>query len=512
MRCSSSVAQRLRRRCVNDPEWRSADDTVRAERGGGRASRRNWISAVARPSHPVQVHGSRCKVTLAKSAPAAPTTSLFVPDACRGVSEETFRFLVYRDSKPAFNGWIGPVHQLEKTGILTGRPGKILRCKSPAMRDFVGLKTAAGRDDAGRFLSSRECGAPAKGPRVVQQPRRDCSVFASRGQALTMEQLRGGENEQGDCGRSASDRPEWFDAHKFHRAKEIFREHLFSFFFAHLVGLAMVVTKPSILEPLASTGRSSTLSSLYRRYLSTLRHVKCWYEGDIWGPDDAAALSIAKVRQMHRDASAQLRNRRCPVTGATYLSQLDMAVTQFAFVGLVVLYPRQLGLFLSERDLECVLHFWRCVGYKLGMADSYNLCSGSYRETFDVCLDMQEKLIKPGLVNASREASAMSKDIISAVRVLVIFLSYEGMMAYWARQVGLEFNAALSLYDWWSYCLIWLTFNLLLRYRTFRNMFNWLLRVAIRRGTKWGGYLQKQLEAQELHAKGMHLSYAYRYH
>lgn len=428
------------------------------------------------------------------------------------MSEETFRFLVYRDSKPAFNGWIGPVHQLEKTEILTGRPGKILRCKSPAMRDFVGLKTAAGRDDAGRFLSSRECGAPAKGPRVVQQPRRDCSVFASRGQALTMEQLRGGENEQGDCGRSASDRPEWFDAHKFHRAKEIFREHLFSFFFAHLVGLAMVVTKPSILEPLASTGRSSTLSSLYRRYLSTLRHVKCWYEGDIWGPDDAAALSIAKVRQMHRDASAQLRNRRCPVTGATYLSQLDMAVTQFAFVGLVVLYPRQLGLFLSERDLECVLHFWRCVGYKLGMADSYNLCSGSYRETFDVCLDMQEKLIKPGLVNASREASAMSKDIISAVRVLVIFLSYEGMMAYWARQVGLEFNAALSLYDWWSYCLIWLTFNLLLRYRTFRNMFNWLLRVAIRRGTKWGGYLQKQLEAQELHAKGMHLSYAYRYH
>ncbi|KAH6924846.1 hypothetical protein HPB50_025723 [Hyalomma asiaticum] len=328
------------------------------------------------------------------------------------------------------------------------------------MRDFAGLETAAAaavcagrRDGACRLYglsSSHE--ANEERPRVVQ-PRRDCSVFAPRGQALTMEHLRAGENVDGDCGHSASARPEWFDAHKFDRAKQIFREHLFSFFFAHLVGLAMVVTKPSILEPLASTGRSSTLSSLYRRYLSTLRHVKCWYEGDIWCPDDAAALSIARVRQMHREVSGQLRNRRCPVTGAAYLSQLDMAVTQFAFVGLVVLYPRQLGLFLSEPELECVLHFWRCVGYKLGMADSYNLCSGSYRETFDACLDMQEKLIKPGLVNASPEASAMSKDIISAVRVLVIFLSYEGMMAYWARQVGLDFNAALSLYDWWSYCL-----------------------------------------------------------
>lgn len=374
------------------------------------------------------------------------------------------------------------------------------------MRHFGGLETAAAaagrRDDAS---------GEAKGPRIA--PRRDCSsVFAPSSRSLSMEQLRSGENVDGDCGHSAADRPDWFDAHKFDRAKQIFREHLFSFFFAHLVGLAMVVTRPSILEPLVSTGRSSTLSALYRRYLSTLRHVKCWYEGDIWSPDDAAALSIARVRQMHREVSGQLRNRRCPVTGATYLSQLDMAVTQFAFVGLVVLHPRQLGLFLSEFELECVLHFWRCVGYKLGMTDAYNLCSGSYRETFDVCLEMQEKLVKPGLVKASPEASAMSKDIISAVRVLVIFLSYEGMMAYWARQVGLDFNAALSLYDWWSYCLIWLTFNLLLRYRTFRNMFNWLLRVAIRRGTKWGGYLQKQLEAQELHAKGMPLSYAYRYH
>ncbi|KAH8030185.1 hypothetical protein HPB51_006617 [Rhipicephalus microplus] len=330
-----------------------------------------------------------------------------------------------------------------------------------------GQAQPCGTSGASRRAQLRqEEGDEAKGPR------RDCSsVFAPSSRSLSMEQLRSGENVDGDCGHSAADRPDWFDAHKFDRAKQIFREHLFSFFFAHLVGLAMVVTRPSILEPLVSTGRSSTLSALYRRYLSTLRHVKCWYEGDIWSPDDAAALSIARVRQMHREVSGQLRNRRCPVTGATYLSQLDMAVTQFAFVGLVVLHPRQLGP-LPQRVRARV------------------------RSPL-----LEEKLVKPGLVKASPEASAMSKDIISAVRVLVIFLSYEGMMAYWARQVGLDFNAALSLYDWWSYCLIWLTFNLLLRYRTFRNMFNWLLRVAIRRGTKWGGYLQKQLEAQELHAR-----------
>lgn len=410
------------------------------------------------------------------------------------------RDVSHGDVKHAFGVRSGSSNFSEEDILTAKGRASLFGYSSAAMRDYAGAQE---RTDAG-FRSLGHYGAE-----VTKRQR--CSVFASTKPGLTMEQLLRGAHVAGDCGREAIEHPDWFDAQKFNRAKDIFREHIFSFFFAHLVGLAMVVTKPSLLEPLTNTGRSSNLPSLYRRYLSTLRHVKCWYEGDIWSTGGAAAASINKVRQMHSAVSGQLSSRRCPVTGGAYLSQLDMAVTQFAFIGLVVLYPHQLGLFVTEGDLECVLHFWRCVGYKLGMADAYNLCSGSYQETFRVCLEMQEELIKPGLVNASREGAAMSRDIIGAVRVLVIFLSYEGMMAYWARHIGLEFNTTLSLYDWWSYCLIWLTFNLLLRYRSFRNMFNWLLRVAIRRGTKFGSYLQKQLEARETGSKRMYLSYAYRY-
>lgn len=359
-------------------------------------------------------------------------------------------------------------------------------------------------------------------PRQVPGHRKTCSSAFRRERdsapsrlakapRLTMEHLKTGAHLSGDCGNQDAVAPAWFDRHKYERAREIFREHIFSFFFAHLVGLAMVVTRNSILDPLVYTGHSNSLASLYRRYLSTLRHVKSWYEGDIWKPGDPAHTSISKVRQMHRHVAGQLEGRTCPVTNARYLSQLDMAITQFAFMGLSVLYPRQLGLFLAERDLECVIHFWRTVGYKLGIADCYNLCSGNYEETFQICFEMQETLIKPALVNPSPQGATMSKNIICAVRVLVIFLSYEGMMAFWARQIGLNFNATLSLYDWWSYSLIWFTFNVLLRYNYWRGMFNWLLRLAIRRGTKFGGYFQKQLELQEITSKALRLSYAYRY-
>lgn len=45
-----------------------------------------------------------------------------------------------------------------------------------------------------------------------------------------------------------------------------------------------------------ATKQSSSVSLLFRRYLSTLSHVMLWYEGNIIDPDDQAAISIAQVR------------------------------------------------------------------------------------------------------------------------------------------------------------------------------------------------------------------------
>lgn len=338
-----------------------------------------------------------------------------------------------------------------------------------------------------------------------------CSSTPKRGDRcprtpLTVEFLKTGATVCGDCGNPDTV-PTWFDRRKHDRARKIFREHFFSFFFCHLMGLAMAVTNRTILEPLVYTGRSSSLPSLYRRYLSTLRNVKRWYEGDIWTPGDSAYESINKVRQMHRTVSHQLNGTSsgCPFSGTVYLSQLDMVITQFAFIGLAVLHPHRIGLYLSEEDFDCVLHFWRGVGYKLGIDDKYNLCSESHKDTVQTCFEIQDKIMKPSLVNTSKEGAAMSKNIIMAIRVLVVFLSYEAMMKFWASIIDLEFNPTLTLYDWWSYVLIKLTFTVLLKYKLFRDIFNYLLRAAIKRGTEMGDYLQVQLEQSEVKGNGFSL-------
>lgn len=99
----------------------------------------------------------------------------------------------------------------------------------------------------------------------------------------------------GDCGQEATVEPEWLDKKKLDRARQLFKRNLFGLFFSHLCGLTLLVYVTSILKPLLATRNSRSVACLFRRYLSTLSHVKLWYEGDIWKTDDPAHQSIQQV-------------------------------------------------------------------------------------------------------------------------------------------------------------------------------------------------------------------------
>lgn len=120
-----------------------------------------------------------------------------------------------------------------------------------------------------------------------------------------------------------------------------------------------------------------------------------------------AYKNIQTVRRMHRairkklcerdnkeiDAASKIQNPWCPdreiiledFSSCPYptvengfintvfipkgLNQADMAATQFAFMGMIVLYPREFGVYASDEDIEAFCHTWRCIGYLLGIED-----------------------------------------------------------------------------------------------------------------------------------------------
>lgn len=51
------------------------------------------------------------------------------------------------------------------------------------------------------------------------------------------------------------------------------------------------------------------------------------------------------------------------------VSQRDMVLTQFGFVGLLLLKKKDFSIKGTEEDEKGIVHFWRTIGYMLGIQD-----------------------------------------------------------------------------------------------------------------------------------------------
>ena len=109
------------------------------------------------------------------------------------------------------------------------------------------------------------------------------------------------------------------------KGAQFFRRNYFSLFVSMLTGLLSLMYVETIVRVLHLTGRSHTPVLAFTRYLGTLNHAVQWYEG-------LATLqtSLRTVLQLHR--AAALRTRRSPDDPS--ISQFDMVVTQWAFIGM----------------------------------------------------------------------------------------------------------------------------------------------------------------------------------
>lgn len=132
-----------------------------------------------------------------------------------------------------------------------------------------------------------------------------------------------------------------------------------------LVGLLGLLSVPSIFNVLVATDRSSTALKAYRRYMATIFHTLNWLRYEL-RPETECWRSIAKVRKIHYYSS-----KKTEKMGIGIISQKDMALTQFAFMGFFVLKCKELGVQYEEKDLDAFCHFWRVLGYMLGIKDEY---------------------------------------------------------------------------------------------------------------------------------------------
>jgi len=312
-----------------------------------------------------------------------------------------------------------------------------------------------------------------------------------------------------------AEKPEWYDEEKFKKGQQMAEKYYGGILLAHLSSLIMLLFAPSVLKPLIFTGKSETPKKSYRRYIATTVHVMSWYRGDIWREGSGARESLRQVRKYHSDGALTMNSEKmkpivdrvdisqcgpsldrgkpfrhamqkdyssvidCPFfdsgistpdvvswspsANLTYFNQADMSGTQFAFIGLIVLYPQKFGLGrATDEEMEGFIHLWRCIGYMLGIEDRFNFCChDNLRETRAWASDFLDFFVKPMLkISITAEYEHMGRAVALGARSYLP-LSYETIYMHicWVTELPIANSRAYSFRDRFSFYQLIFIFN-----------------------------------------------------
>ena len=240
------------------------------------------------------------------------------------------------------------------------------------------------------------------------------------------------------------DLPEWFDERLFKIGQRYQVKNLLGISTAHLSGLLAILAVPDIAEVLMYTKQSKTVCLSFRRYAQTLLLMHALYINDMLTPDSKWFKSLNTIRWKHATVS-QKRVKN----GLNGIYQKDMAITQFAFVGYVLVCSKTVGLaHATPEDQLGFNHFWRVTGHLLGITDRMNICRKTVAETIELCNRVVNEIVAKHLRNHLPESRKLAEDAVDGLWYSDVSLNKNAMLALMHNMAGLEYDKPL---DWYSY-------------------------------------------------------------
>ncbi|XP_054747617.1 uncharacterized protein LOC129253327 [Anastrepha obliqua] len=213
---------------------------------------------------------------------------------------------------------------------------------------------------------------------------------------------------EGDSG-APMEMPPWYDEKLFRKGQDYMNTYRFLITAGMLYGLVGVLAIPSILRVLICTRQSSTCATAFRRYVRTTLHTNAWYDFSPSKANSKFWTSLRAVRKAHSKSS-----RACGKLGAGQITQKDLALTQFGFIGYATLGAPRVQLY-DEEYLESTAHMWRVLGYLIGIKDEYNICGRNWSETKQRLEIVMRRVYEPALENTSADFEQMAKALVDGL-------------------------------------------------------------------------------------------------
>ena len=232
---------------------------------------------------------------------------------------------------------------------------------------------------------------------------------------MDLTELQKGRKLNGDSGNDPETIPDWMDFDRFRRGQEFFKKHMGSVILALHCSITVGFGVPNLAIPLAYTKKSDTSGKAAYRYLQTFAHITLWHVQDVWDPTTLAHKSTQLVRRMHAKVRQSMNKK---YADEEHLSQYDMALVQAGFMAAVFMYPSEFGINCTRKDLGDYVFFWRGIGYLLGIADAFNICSGDYEETYAICKQIEDDIVYQGLLHPTNETELLTRSYIDGVNMV----------------------------------------------------------------------------------------------
>jgi len=201
-----------------------------------------------------------------------------------------------------------------------------------------------------------------------------------------------------------------------------FHQNFFSLFVCMLTGLLSLMYISSIATVLHLTKNSSSPTLSFKRYLSTLQHTLRWYQGHHSLQD-----SLVIVRAKHKNA-ARMSNS---------ITQYDMVLTQWAFIGPALLFPRKLGISQSSaEEISGLVYIMYLVGKYLGIQEDLNICA----DGVETAVEYSDLILKEIISKEyNRETSSgickdMARHLLDGVNILNPFID-QTAFHFWVRRL-----------------------------------------------------------------------------
>ena len=311
----------------------------------------------------------------------------------------------------------------------------------------------------------------------------------------TLAEVQKGATNPGDCGSVPFQSPPWLDKDKFRRGQEFFRNHTAALLLSLHCSLTTGFCIVNLLDPLVFTKKSDTGPKAQKRYFQTALHLLSWVFEEIWDETKSRAFkSIQTVRRMHRFVGNSM-NKKFVDNGQLYVSQYDMGLVQCGFMGAIVMYPEGFGVKCTKQDLEDYIHFWRGLGYLLGIDDKYNICAGNYQQTYDICKQIEVEKLLPGLEKPPKNFNMMVDAYIDGTNSMSLLPlhSLEAVKAFTYDGMGLP----VPQLNWADTLRVWF-------YKTQVFMIRWLPGYEWLTNSLLRSFYNKMGNTVDLEAKGYH--------